>query len=247
MRSASGSSSGSNWASVNCSVRLRVIESTCMLSSYGAAASAVTATPYSRLSEISPGSIRETGTKAVICQGEPARSSTTALVRASALESPATCTNPARAPPAVTSGTTLVGARLGTPEASNIALAALSSAAVTGDDPPTAAAARSAHASNFMRALSAPPGMTTAPAVRKHPAMAYDSLRAFVEALDRAGELHRIDAAVDPYLEIGEITNRVVTAGGPALLFTNAGGSPVPVLTNQFGSHRRMALAFGTQ
>ena len=74
--------------------------------------------------------------------------------------------------------------------------------------------------------------------------MAYDSLRAFVDALDRGGDLHRIDAAVDPYLEISEITNRVVKAGGPALLFTNVAGSRFPVLTNQFGSERRMARAF---
>ncbi|MFN2448251.1 MAG: menaquinone biosynthesis decarboxylase [Candidatus Baltobacteraceae bacterium] len=73
--------------------------------------------------------------------------------------------------------------------------------------------------------------------------MAFDSLRAFVDALDRAGELHRIDAPVDPYLEVSEITGRVVKAGGPALLFSNVRGSAFPVLTNQFGSQRRMALA----
>jgi 4-hydroxy-3-polyprenylbenzoate decarboxylase len=75
--------------------------------------------------------------------------------------------------------------------------------------------------------------------------MAYDSLRAFVDALQKAGELHRIDAAVDPYLEIGEISDRVVKAGGPALLFTNVRGSRFPVLTNQFGTRRRMARALG--
>ena len=77
--------------------------------------------------------------------------------------------------------------------------------------------------------------------------MAFDSLRAFVEALDRAGELHRIDVPVDPYLEISEISDRVVKAGGPALLFTNVKGSRFPVLTNQFGTHARMAKAFGAQ
>jgi 4-hydroxy-3-polyprenylbenzoate decarboxylase len=75
--------------------------------------------------------------------------------------------------------------------------------------------------------------------------MALDSLRAFVEALDRAGELHRVDVAVDPDLEISEITDRVVKAGGPALLFTNVSGSLFPVLTNQFGTQRRMAMALG--
>ena len=73
--------------------------------------------------------------------------------------------------------------------------------------------------------------------------MAFDSLQAFVEALDRHGELHRIGAPVDPYLEISEITDRVVKAGGPALLFTNVRGSAFPVLTNQFGSARRMGMA----
>lgn len=75
--------------------------------------------------------------------------------------------------------------------------------------------------------------------------MAYDSLRAFVEALERARELHRIDAAVYPHLEISEITDRVVKAGGPALLFTNVQGSKFPVLTNQFGSRKRMSMALG--
>jgi 4-hydroxy-3-polyprenylbenzoate decarboxylase len=77
--------------------------------------------------------------------------------------------------------------------------------------------------------------------------MPFDSLRAFVEALRRAGELHCVAAPVDPYLEIGEITDRVVKAGGPALLFTNVKGSEFPVLTNQFGTQRRMATALGAE
>ena len=77
--------------------------------------------------------------------------------------------------------------------------------------------------------------------------MAFDSLRAFVEALERAGELHRVDVPVDPYLEIAEITDRVVKAGGPALLFTNVQGSKFPVLTNQFGSRKRMSTALGAE
>jgi 4-hydroxy-3-polyprenylbenzoate decarboxylase len=74
--------------------------------------------------------------------------------------------------------------------------------------------------------------------------MPYASLHDFVEALRTAGELHAVSAEVDPHLEISEITNRVVKAGGPALLFTNVAGSQFPVLTNQFGSRRRMAMAF---
>jgi 4-hydroxy-3-polyprenylbenzoate decarboxylase len=77
--------------------------------------------------------------------------------------------------------------------------------------------------------------------------MPFRSLRAFVDALRKAGELHVISASVDPRLEVSEITNRVVKAGGPALLFSDVQGSEFPVLTNQFGSHRRMAMAFGAQ
>jgi 4-hydroxy-3-polyprenylbenzoate decarboxylase len=77
--------------------------------------------------------------------------------------------------------------------------------------------------------------------------MAYESLGAFVRALRAAGELATIKAAVDPRLEIAEITDRVVKAGGPALLFENVRGSQFPVLTNQFGSERRIALAFGAK
>ena len=53
----------------------------------------------------------------------------------------------------------------------------------------------------------------------------------------------RSPRSVDPHLEIAEITDRVVKAGGPALLFTDVKGSEFPVLTNQFGTQRRMAMA----
>src|SRR5437667_6758779 len=69
-------------------------------------------------------------------------------------------------------------------------------------------------------------------------------LRAWVALLEREGELVRIDAEVDPYLEITEITDRAVKAGGPALLFENVKGSEHPLLINQFGTERRMCLAF---
>src|SRR5205809_5898214 len=69
-------------------------------------------------------------------------------------------------------------------------------------------------------------------------------LRAWIALLEREGELVRVAAEVDPYLEITEITDRVVEAGGPALLFENVKGSPHPLLINQFGSERRMCLAF---
>ncbi len=73
--------------------------------------------------------------------------------------------------------------------------------------------------------------------------MAYRDLRDFVEALERAGELKKIRAEVDPVLEIAEITDRVSKQFGPALLFEAPRGSSVPVLINAFGSERRMAMA----
>ncbi len=77
--------------------------------------------------------------------------------------------------------------------------------------------------------------------------MPFSTLRAFVDALQDAGELHVVTERVSPRLEIAEITDRVVKAGGPALLFTDVEGSRFPVLTNQFGSRRRMAMALGAQ
>jgi 4-hydroxy-3-polyprenylbenzoate decarboxylase len=73
--------------------------------------------------------------------------------------------------------------------------------------------------------------------------MAYSDLRAFIAALERAGELRRIAAEVDPVLEITEIADRVSKQGGPALLFERVKGSAMPLLINAFGSPRRMALA----
>ena len=77
--------------------------------------------------------------------------------------------------------------------------------------------------------------------------MAFDSLGEFVAALRRAGELADIRVRVDAHLEISEITDRVVKAGGPALLFHDVANSAYPVLTNQFGTERRMAMAFGAR
>ena len=69
-------------------------------------------------------------------------------------------------------------------------------------------------------------------------------LRDWLERLERAGELVRVTAEVDPELEITEINDRVVKAGGPALLFENVKGSDHPLLINQFGTERRMRMAF---
>src|SRR5919107_6448055 len=72
-------------------------------------------------------------------------------------------------------------------------------------------------------------------------------LRDWIALLERAGELVRIDAEVDPDLEITEIVDRTVKAGGPALLFERPKGARHALLINQFGTERRMCLAFGVQ
>jgi 4-hydroxy-3-polyprenylbenzoate decarboxylase len=102
--------------------------------------------------------------------------------------------------------------------------------------------------------------------------MAYNDLRDWIAALERAGELKRVRAEVDPVLEITEIADRVMkstqsppnenragwvtqgvgcgtqSAGGPALLFENVKGHPgFQVLINQFGSARRMNMALGVE
>ena len=92
----------------------------------------------------------------------------------------------------------------------------------------------------------------------------YPTLRDFVDALDAAGELHRVKAPVSPILEIAEVADRVSKSkapsssddarvtdprhhggGGKALLFENVEGSKFPVLINAYGSYRRMQMALG--
>jgi 4-hydroxy-3-polyprenylbenzoate decarboxylase len=72
-------------------------------------------------------------------------------------------------------------------------------------------------------------------------------LREWIALLEREGELVRIAAEVDPYLEMTEIVDRTVRSGGPALLFERPKGSAIPLLINQFGTERRMCLAFGVE
>ncbi len=72
-------------------------------------------------------------------------------------------------------------------------------------------------------------------------------LRTFVSLLRDKGQLVEIDAPVDPVLEMAEVADRVVKAGGPALLFTRPKGYSTPVLMNQFGSHERMCWALGAE
>jgi 4-hydroxy-3-polyprenylbenzoate decarboxylase len=72
-------------------------------------------------------------------------------------------------------------------------------------------------------------------------------LREWIALLEREGELTRVAAEVNPELEITEIADRAVKAGGPALLFEHPKGSKLPLLINQFGSERRICLALGVE
>ena len=75
--------------------------------------------------------------------------------------------------------------------------------------------------------------------------MSYADLRGFISQLEGAGELKRISQPVSPRLEMTEIADRVLRAGGPALLFERPAGSRMPVLANLFGSVQRIAAAMG--
>ena len=77
--------------------------------------------------------------------------------------------------------------------------------------------------------------------------MKYHDLRDFIQQLEKMGELKRISVEVDPYLEMTEIADRVLRAGGPALLFENPKGHNTPVLANLFGTPRRVALGMGEE
>ncbi|MDG6933938.1 MAG: menaquinone biosynthesis decarboxylase [Nitrososphaerota archaeon] len=73
--------------------------------------------------------------------------------------------------------------------------------------------------------------------------MPYESLRDFLATLENKGELVHVKAQVSAELEIAEILRRVMTNGGPALLFDNVQGYNMPVAANLFGSENRMKLA----
>ena len=75
--------------------------------------------------------------------------------------------------------------------------------------------------------------------------MKYKDLRDFLAQLESAGELKRVSAEVDPHLEITEICDRTLRAGGPALLFENPKGSKIPLVANLFGTPQRVAMGMG--
>ncbi len=75
--------------------------------------------------------------------------------------------------------------------------------------------------------------------------MRYSDLRDFIAQLETLGELKRVGVEVDPRLEMTEICDRVLRAGGPAILFEKPKGHAIPVLGNLFGTVRRVALGMG--
>jgi 4-hydroxy-3-polyprenylbenzoate decarboxylase len=72
-------------------------------------------------------------------------------------------------------------------------------------------------------------------------------LRAWIRLLESQGELVRVSTPVDPHLEVTEIVDRAVKAGGPALLFEHPKDARHPLLINQFGTERRMCMGFGVE
>ena len=73
----------------------------------------------------------------------------------------------------------------------------------------------------------------------------HSSLRTFLDRLTRENEIITVKTEVDPYLELAEVHRRVISEAGPALLFERVKGSRYPVVTNLFGTERRIDLAFG--
>src|SRR5512140_3752848 len=75
--------------------------------------------------------------------------------------------------------------------------------------------------------------------------MPYRDLRDFIGQLEAAGELKRVREPVSPHLEMTALCDRVLRAGGPALLFEQPTGHTMPVLGNLFGTTQRVARAMG--
>ena len=77
--------------------------------------------------------------------------------------------------------------------------------------------------------------------------MKYRDLRDFIGGLERQGELVRVADPVSPHLEMTALSDRILKAAGPALLFENPTGHRIPVLANLFGTPRRVALGMGAE
>ncbi|MGB5970484.1 MAG: UbiD family decarboxylase [Spirulinaceae cyanobacterium] len=72
-------------------------------------------------------------------------------------------------------------------------------------------------------------------------------LRGFIKLLEEKGQLRRIKTLVDPDLEIAEISNRMLQAGGPGLLFENVKGAAFPVAINLMGTVERICWAMNIE
>jgi 4-hydroxy-3-polyprenylbenzoate decarboxylase len=77
--------------------------------------------------------------------------------------------------------------------------------------------------------------------------MKYSDLRDFIAQLQAMGELKHITIPVSPYLEMTEISDRTLRAGGPALIFDKPTNQNIPVLCNLFGTPHRVALGMGAE
>ena len=77
--------------------------------------------------------------------------------------------------------------------------------------------------------------------------MKYKDLRDFIRQLEAKGELVRITQPIDTDLEMTEIADRTLRAGGPALLFENPKNHDMPVLANLFGTPERVAMGMGQE
>ncbi len=75
--------------------------------------------------------------------------------------------------------------------------------------------------------------------------MQYTDLRDFLKILEQKNELHRITIPVNPNLEMTEISDRTLRRNGPALIFEHPTNFKIPVLTNLFGTTKRVAMAMG--
>jgi len=77
--------------------------------------------------------------------------------------------------------------------------------------------------------------------------MKYNDLRDFIQQLESAGQLKRVDVEIDPYLQMTEVCDRTLRAEGPALLFEKPKGFGIPVLANLFGTPQRVAMGMGEE
>src|SRR5688572_389188 len=77
--------------------------------------------------------------------------------------------------------------------------------------------------------------------------MSFHDLQSFVAHLEATHQLKRVKVEVDPVLEAGEIAQRVLREGGPALLFERPRGGSMPLVMNLFGTMERVRAALGRE